>query len=138
MTALAVLLKSRISGLNTAVNTVWNGHHHLGRGQRQRQREVLRHQLADHHGQQRGQRHPDHRADPRDARLGQAQRGQRDRSSSQLTAGSKVYPVSSVVNVMPSWAPERWVEVIFRALIVVPRPRLARASAGSRGRGDPG
>jgi hypothetical protein len=38
------------------------------------------------------------------------------------TAGSSVYPASSVVMVMPSWALDRCVEVMRRAPITVPRP----------------
>jgi hypothetical protein len=51
---------------------------------------------------------------------------------SELTAGSKVNPVSRVVKVIPSWAPERWVEVMRNALIVFPSPCSPRAWRASR------
>ena len=48
-----------------------------------------------------------------------------------------MYPVSSVVNVIPSWALDRWVEVIFRAPITGPSrfsPRSRRVSRSCRSR----
>jgi hypothetical protein len=47
-------------------------------------------------------------------------------------AGSIVEPVRSVVSVMPSWALERWVDVILSAPIVSPRRFSPRATRDSR------
>ena len=50
--------------------------------------------------------------------------------SSDEMAGSIVYPVSSVVSVMPSCALDRCVEVILSAAIVIAEARLAALPAG--------
>ncbi len=58
-------------------------------------------------------------------------------ASSRLSAGSIVYPVSSVVSVMPSWALERWVEVMRSARMDGPSrfsPRSWRFSRSERSR----
>jgi hypothetical protein len=57
--------------------------------------------------------------------------------SSELIAGSNVYPASRVVSVMPSCADERWVDVTRSALMVGVRrfsPRLRRRSRSGRSR----
>ena len=64
MMAFAVPFSATTAGLNTAVNATWNGMHHLAGLPRMREREVLRHELADDHREQRGDRDGhDRRAD---------------------------------------------------------------------------
>ena len=109
----------------------------LGDLTRDRERQVLRHQLADDHRQQGrdGDRHDgrDRARPPRWADGWPVNTGCRNA----LNAGSSVNPVSSVVSVMPSCALERWVEVRFSPLMTGPSivsPRSWRASRSARSR----
>jgi hypothetical protein len=136
ISALAVLLNSRITGLNTAVNAACIGTTNLAVASGTARAKFL------------GTSSPitmENRVAsampitvPNTGTIPSATpRPSSGPRSSELMAGSKVYPVSSVVRVMPSWALERCVEVIRSALMVGPRrfsPRSRRASSSLRSR----
>ena len=82
---------------------------------RARDREVLRHQLGEDHRHQRADRQPDGDRD----RVGRRPRARpvarSGPSISSAIAGSARKPIARLVIVMPTWAPESWVDSDRRA-----------------------
>ena len=127
---LAVLLSRLTAGLNTAVNTTWNGTTILpvARGSARakflgtsspiiidRRVAIVIAMIVDTTATTGSGRKP-------------ANTGERN----ELNAGSRVYPASRVVRVIPSCALERCVDVFLSAEITTPRPRSPRDSRTSR------
>ena len=134
MRALAVLLKSRITGLNTNVNAACMGTTNLAVASGTANAKFLGTSSPITMENRVASEMPITVPSTGTAASG-TPRSIIGPRSSELMAGSKVYPVSRVVRVMPSCALERCVEVIRSALMVGPSrfsPRAARASSSLR------
>ena len=107
--AFAEPLSSPIGPRIAAVNPRWNPWTAARRAQRPRDGEVLRDQLAEEHRDEVASDQADGDGDPGHGALGTP----RPRSGSWMScaiAGSARNPIARFVTVMPTWAPESWVD----------------------------